>query len=114
MNDHKKRLNAILHDAWPDIDKHYALDFRKLFGVVGGYINDKIFCSCGDFGFALKLPSEDVGALLKEGAHPLKYFPNGHIKKDYAVLTDTMIKEHEILCGLIKKSINFSTTPKGN
>ncbi|MCH9638805.1 MAG: TfoX/Sxy family protein [Betaproteobacteria bacterium] len=113
MVDHEKRLNKILHDAWPDIDTHFVLEFRKLFGVVGGYINNKIFCSCGDFGFALKLPAEDVRSLLKEGAQPLKYFPNGHIKKDYAVLTDAMIDEHQLLNHHIKTSINFSTKPKG-
>jgi len=112
MSDYEDKLHKILHDAWPDIDKNYALSFKKVFGAMAGYVNEHIFCTCGNFGFALKLPSEDVGILLKKGAQPLKYFSNGHVKKDYAVLSDSMINERKTLCRLIETSIKFSTNSK--
>ena len=44
MSDYEEQLQKILYGAWPDIGKDYAPDFRKLFGVSGGYVNNKIFC----------------------------------------------------------------------
>ncbi len=114
MSDYEDTLHKILHDAWPDMNKHHPQDFRKLFGVVGGYVEDKIFCSCGPFGFALKLPGDERDNIFKAGEKPLKIFKNGHVKKDYAVLTDSMIGEHKELHRLIETSIKFTTNPKGD
>jgi len=114
MSDYEDKLQKILHGAWPDIDKHHAQDFRKLFGVIGGYVEDKIFCSCGPFGFALKLPENERDSIFEAGGKPLKIFKNGHVKKDYAVLSDSMIEERKELRRLIETSIKFTTQPKGD
>ncbi len=114
MSDYENTLRQILHKAWPTIDRHYELDYRKLFGVIGGYAHNKIFCSCGSFGFSLKLPLAERDDLFKEGGKPLKYFPNGHIKKDYIVLTHKMIGDQKKLRRLIEASIIYSTQSKGD
>ena len=105
----KEQLKEILNNTYPQLEKQYKLEFKNCFGAIAGYTDGNIFCSCGKFGFALKLPNEDVGKLLKEGAKPLQYFPNGHVKKDYAVLPDVIMRDKKQLKELIVTSVKFVT-----
>jgi hypothetical protein len=34
----------------------YDLEFKNCFGAVADYVDGRIFCSCGKFGQALRLP----------------------------------------------------------
>ncbi len=79
---------------------------------MAGYVEGNIFCALGQFGFALKLPKTDIDALFKIGGQPLRYFPKGHIKKDYVVIPDTIIVEKRKMIALIRKSVKFSTDPR--
>lgn len=114
MRDYGDKLQKILRDACPDIGGRQALSFKNVFGAVAGYIDGKIFCSCGHFGFALKLPEAERNLLFREGARPLRYFPKGHVKKDYAVLTDPMMDDSGRLCHFVETSIKFTTQPHGD
>lgn len=107
MNNYQKKIEKILNTAYPNISQ-YNVQYKNVLGAVGGYIDGQIFCSCGSFGFALKLPQAELDILFNEGAQPLKYFPNGHVKKDYAVLTESMLKDHKKLHDLIAHSMQFS------
>ena len=110
MKDYADRLQKILGDACPELGADpRTLRFGNVFGAVAGYVDGQIFCTCGRFGFALKLPADARNALFDAGAQPLRYFPNGHVKKDYAVLTDGMLGDAEKLGRLIETSIEFST-----
>lgn len=63
--------------------KRGNFEFKSCFGAVAAYTKGKIFASCGKFGFALKLPNLLTQDLLEErGVKHLKYFSNGHVKKD--------------------------------
>ena len=54
-------------------------------------------------------PPEALAMLFKEkGVEPLKYFPNGHVKKEYAVLSQHILNEPARLKKLVNKSIKFS------
>lgn len=108
MSKYRDTLQKLLRDACPDAETYRALTFKNVFGAVAGYIDEQIFCSCGRFGFALKLPENDRNLLFKDGAQPLRYFPNGHVKKDYAVLTSGMLGDPDRLCDLIKASIEYT------
>ena len=114
MSEYKEQLQKILSGAYPQIEKRYKLEFKNCFGAMAGYADGNIFCSYGKFGFALKLPLEDVRRLLKEEAEPLKYFLNGHVKKDYAVLPEAMINNEKQLNKFIGVSITFVTTEQKN
>lgn len=71
-------------------------------------MNGKIFISCGQFGVALKLPPRRIGKLLAEkGVRPLRYFPKGHIKKDYVVLPRRMMEDKVAFKRLLDTSIRF-------
>ena len=72
-------------------------------------MDGNIFISCGRFGTALKLPSEIVASLLEEkGVKRLKYFPTGHVKKNYAVLPRRILQDQSRIKKLIRQSIRFA------
>ena len=59
-------------------------------------------------GFAIKLPEASRNTLMNDlGAKPLRYFPNGPIKKDYVVLPETMLKDVRALRRCAKVSIEY-------
>jgi len=91
MSHRRQQLQEMLRDAYPYIGRGCKLEFKNCFGAVAGYADGKIFCSRGAFGFALKLSREKIDSLMKQGAKPLRYFPNGHVKKDYAVLPEAVL-----------------------
>ncbi len=75
-------------------------------------MDGNIFISCGRVGVALKLPSETLGELFKaEDVEPLRYFPKGHTKKEYAVLPDRMLNNNIQFRELLDKSIEYAIAP---
>ncbi|MBI1821310.1 MAG: TfoX/Sxy family protein [Nitrospirae bacterium] len=88
----------------------HQLEFKNCFGAVTGYIDGHIFISCGKFGVALRLPPEILASLFDEkGVKPLKYFPNGHIKKEYAVLPQEIIENKQRFKELLDESIKYAS-----
>jgi len=68
----------------PDIQQ--KTEVKHFFSGAALYIDGKICASWSPTGLAFKLAIEDVEKLINNRkAIPLKYFPKGHIKKDYAV-----------------------------
>ena len=66
--------------------------------------------SCGKFGVALRLPPETLESVFKEeGVEPLKYFPKGHIKKEYAMLPRQILDDKDQFKGLLDKSIRYAS-----
>lgn len=105
MNSYREICEAILKIACDKDMLENRISYKNVFGAVGGYFDETIFCSCGHFGFALKLPQNELDALFREGAKPLKYFAKGHVKKGYAVLTQQVINDRDKLKKLISVSI---------
>lgn len=71
-------------------------------------MDGRLFISCGRFGAALKLPSETLENLFKEkGVKRLKYFPNGHVKKEYAVFPKRILENKKRFKKLVTKSIRY-------
>jgi TfoX/Sxy family transcriptional regulator of competence genes len=110
MSLYREQLQEILAHVSPQTGKKYKLELKNCFGAVAGYVDENIFCSYGKFGFALKLAPIKIGMLLKQGAKPLQYFPNGHVKKDYVVLPEEMLRDTKQLRKLIATSTTFVTS----
>ena len=92
----------------------HQLKFKNVFGAVGGYVNGKIFITCGKFGVALKLPEKVLDELFREkDVKHLKYFPNGHIKKEYAVLSKQITKDMRRFRKLVDESTQHVLSLKG-
>ena len=110
MNDrYFNEITALLKQSRPKLSNTHKLEFKNVFGAVGGYVNGKIFISCGKFGVALRLPPDTLASLFQEKeAKHLKYFSNGHIKKEYAVLSKHILKNKDELKKLVDKSIRYS------
>ena len=107
MNDkYLNRLTTLLGQVRPKLASTHRLAFKNVFGAVGGYMNGQIFISCGAFGVALKLPPETLETLFQEkGVKHLKYFRNGHVKKEYAVLPKRILNNKRQFKKLLDKSI---------
>ena len=59
---------------------------KHFFSGAALYINGRICASLTPVGLAFKLPEKEVAEQISKGkAVPLKYFPKGHIKKDYVL-----------------------------
>ena len=108
------RITKLLEQVSPKLSTKYRLEFKNVFGAVGGYVSGRIFISCGKFGVAVKLPPKILKSLFKErGVKHLKYFPKGHIKKEYAVLPKRILGNKHQFRELLKHSIDFvSSLPK--
>lgn len=108
--DYRSKLEGILKQARPRLASSHDLLFKNCFGAVAGYVDGNIFCSCGKFGLALRLPEKVLAALFQEkGVKKLKYFPNGHVKKEYAVIPKRILEDTTRLKKLVDQSIRFAS-----
>ena len=108
MDNYLEIITRLLEKVDPNIIKKYKIKFKNVFGAIGVYVDSRIFISCGKFGVALKLPSKTLENLLnKKEAKHLKYFVNGHIKKEYAVLSKQIIEDTRQLRKLVDESIQY-------
>lgn len=93
----------------------HDIEFKNVFGAVAAYVDGKIFASCGKFGFALRLPEKTRDDLfLAKGNRKLRYFPRGHIKKEYVVLNAALKKDLRALKKLINQSMNYARKDRGD
>ncbi len=107
-NKYLNKITKLLKQVRPRLTITHQLEFKNCFGAMAGYINGKIFISCGKFGVALKLPKEILEELFKDkNVGKLKYFPKGYVKKEYAVLSKRILDNKHQLKKLIDKSIIY-------
>jgi TfoX/Sxy family transcriptional regulator of competence genes len=111
MNDsYRDELKGMLDRAIPRLASTHELSFKGVFGAVGGYIDGKIFVSCGNFGIALRLPPTVLEVVFrKEGVTQLRYFSKWHIKKEYAVLPTRILEADELLTKLVDESMRYAS-----
>ena len=111
------RIATLLDQARPKLATTHQIEFSNVFGAVGGYVDGRIFISCGKFGVALRLPPNVLDVLFDEqGARRLRYFPKGHIKKEYAVIPGRILKDASEFGKLSDASVSYvlaHAVPKG-
>jgi hypothetical protein len=108
-----EEITTLLKRVRPKLAPH-KLEFKNVFGAVGGYVNGKIFISCGKFGIVLRLPPDTLATLFREKeAKHLKYFSNGHIKKEYAVFSNRVLENKRQLTKLVGESVKYVLSLKG-
>ena len=109
MDDYSTKLRDLLKQARPRLAVRHRLEFKRCYGAVAGYVDGNIFVSCGKFGVALRLPSQTLIELFREeDVLHLKYFPNGHVKKEYAVIPNRIIENQGRFNKLVDRSIKFA------
>lgn len=108
-NSYLDELQDLLRRAHPEPDATHRLEFKNLFGAVAGYVNGHIFISCGRFGVALRLPPGVLDNVFQEAdVQRLRYFPKGHIKKQYAVLSERILQDRGRLRKLIDDAVEYA------
>ena len=109
-NKYLVKVSELVFKARPRLaSSSYDLEFKYCFGAVAGYLDNKIFITCGKFGVALRLPPRSLEKIFElKGVKSLKYFKNGHIKKDYAVIPKYIMEDKIEFKKLIDKSIKFA------
>lgn len=104
LEDLSKIINRVTGTAF----KKFKITNKHFFSGAASYADGKIFSIFGPKGLAIKLPKKSHDRLLKEiGTKSLQVFPKGPIKKEYVILSKTMIKNTKTLQNLIKISINY-------
>ena len=109
QNKYFEKISKLLDQASPELATTHRVAFKNVFGAVGGYVNGRIFISCGKFGVALKLPSHTLESLFnKKFVKRLKYFPDGHVKKEYAVFPKKIVEDTRQFRTFVAESIQYA------
>ena len=113
QNEYFEKLTKLLERAHPGLTATHRLEFKNVFGAVGGYVNGRIFISCGRFGVALKLPPKILEVLFREkDVKHFRYFPKGRIKREYAILPKRITENKHKFKKLVDKSIKYALSKK--
>ena len=84
------------------------LECRHFFSGAALYVNGKICASLTPAGFGLKLPAEARERLLESGeGAELRYFENAPVKKEYVVLSQSVVDDLKRLKSLLGISIDY-------
>jgi TfoX/Sxy family transcriptional regulator of competence genes len=102
-----KALSQLLTAAASRLEGDIAIQCKHFFSGAAAYANGRIFMTMTTVGTALKLPRESHAELIRRGARPLRYFPQGPVKKDYLVLPDSLVDDADALARWIVKSARF-------
>jgi hypothetical protein len=91
-----KQLSELIDKLNLESETTRAFEVKHFFSGAAFYVDGKICVSISPVGLAFKLPEKEVDKLISSGnAKPLRYFPTGPIKKNYALFeapTLTMVK----------------------
>lgn len=90
------------------LDRDLAIACKHFFSGAAAYANGRIFMTLTPAGLALKLPERARARLLASGGAPLRYFPDGPIKKDYVVVPEPLANDASALTPWIAESIGFA------
>jgi hypothetical protein len=87
--DYFEKLSKIIEDLNINDLIEKPLEVKHFFSGAALYIGGTICASWSPVGLAFKLSEQEVKSLISNGnAKPLKYFPNGHIKRGYALFVN--------------------------
>ncbi len=89
-----EKLTKLIDELNLENEIGLGLEVKHFFSGAALYADGTICASWSPVGLAFKLPDQEVESLISQGiAKPLKYFPNGHIKKGYALFENPDDKE---------------------
>ena len=84
------------------------LECKHFFSGAALYANGKVCASLTPAGFGLKLPAEVRTRLIEAGeAGELRYFEKAPVKKEYVVLSETIVDDSERLTSLLNQCVGY-------
>ena len=103
-----ERLSQIVAGLEPLPIDGVTLECKHFFSGAALYANGKMCASLGPVGFALKLAERHRQDLISAGkGEEFRFFPNGPIKRDYVLLSGSVIQDENELQELVVASVNF-------
>ena len=108
--EHLDRLETLLRPVIETLPPKVEVTIKHFFGGAAAYAEGRICITLTTVGLAMKLPEDSRSELKKTGAKPLRYFPKGPIKQDYAVLPRALWENRNDLAFWAKKSIDYALT----
>ena len=110
VDSYLRELRSIVDAVGPDLERSAAIECKHFFSGAAAYVDGRIFMTLSPGGLALKLRASDRAALFDRGATPLRYFPGAPIKKDYAVIPESISSDDAALAPWINASVEFCRT----
>ena len=84
-----EKLSNLISELGLETDIEFPLVVKHFFSGAALYNNGVICASWSPVGLAFKIPEDEAKSLISGGeAKPLKYFPNGHVKKGYVLFEE--------------------------
>ena len=109
-----ERLSELIKRAKLEKLKNAKLEIKHFFSGAAVYVNSSICITLTPVGLAIKLPEQLRNKLIKQkNAKTLRYFAKGHIKKDYAVLPESILTDIKNLRLWLKTSIEYVNRKNG-
>ncbi len=105
-----EKLQSLLQPLSRALPAGVALECKHFFSGAAAYADGRICITLTTVGLALKLPEDERAKLKGKGATPLRYFPKGPIKKDYAVVPAAFLDDAERLAIWARKSVDYVLT----
>jgi hypothetical protein len=106
-----ERLSRFVEGAASVLPGGVSLECKHFFSGAALYAEGRICISLTPAGLAMKLPEETKDSLfLERTAVPLRYFPEGPVKKGYALFPVDAPEVSSALHGYLKKSIEYVLT----
>ena len=103
-----KRLSQIVAELGPLQIRDVTLECKHFFSGAALYADGKICASLGSAGFALKLPESRRQSLISAGkGEEFRFFPNGPVKREYVVLSGSILQDENELQELVDASVNY-------
>jgi TfoX/Sxy family transcriptional regulator of competence genes len=104
-------LTRLINDLGLPLADEIAIDCRHFFSGAALYANGAICASLSPVGFGIKLPVDIRDELFKTGeGTELRYFKSAPVKKDYVVLSQSIVDDEERLKTLLIHSIDHVAT----
>ena len=89
-----EKLSRLVEELGLEDEIVSPLEVKHFFSGAALYASGAICASWSPVGLAFKLPETEVASLISGGkACPLKYFPEGHTKKGYALFENPCDKK---------------------
>jgi TfoX/Sxy family transcriptional regulator of competence genes len=87
--EYSEKLSKLITDLFLNTDIRSQILIKHFFNGAAIYIDGVICASWSPVSFAIKLPQSEAEVLISNGqAKPLKYFPKGHVKKEYVLFDE--------------------------
>ena len=106
-----RKLAALVEELGIGEQTGRHVEVRHLFSGAALYVDVRICASWSPGGLAFKLSEQEATGLISTGhGKPLKYFPQGHVKKDYVLFNSPESDDPERWREYFMKAIRFSRT----